>query len=235
MKIKNVKLARTIWLFDLQDLNPSGKDVAEDLFEWVKDSYHFAAAPDIAALLAAAKSNQATVGTQHLATGAVCERGHFQAREEVFIEISKLTIHNDGIVIDTTSSTGDGDQFARDLLESAAREFSLTYDEETVRKRIYLSELIVRSRISLDLINPRLAAFATRISEAFPKESRPEFQIGGIQFWSEPNDASAHRLFTLERQAGKTFAECRYYSQAPLQTTEHFRLLQELEQIVMGS
>jgi hypothetical protein len=234
MKIKNVKLARAIWLFDLQDLNPTGKHVVEDLFEWIKDSYRFAVTPDISALSAAAKSNQAGVGTQPI-TGAVFERGHFQASEEAIIEISKLTIHNDGIVIDTTSSTMDGDQFARDLLDSAAREFSLAYDVETVRKRIYLSELIVRSEISLDLIDPRLAAFATKISEAFPKESRPEFKVGGLQFWSEPNDAGTHKLFTLERQAGKTFAERRYYSQAPLETMEHFKLLQGLEQTVMGS
>jgi hypothetical protein len=156
-------------------------------------------------------------------------------REEVFTEISKLTIFNDGIVIDTPSSTIDGDAFALDLLESAAREFSLDYDEETVRKRIYLSELIVRSIVSLDLIDPRLAAFAARIGEAFSEDAKPQFRVGGLQFWTEPNDAGVHKLFTLERQAGKIFGEGRYHSQAPLQTDKHFKLLQELEQIVMGS
>jgi len=235
MKIKNVKLARSIWLFDLQDLNPSGKDIAEDLFEWIKDSYNFSVAPDLQTLVAAARTNPAVAGNQPLSTGAVFERGHFQAREEVFIEISKLTLYSDGIVIDTPSSTKDGDQFARDLLQSAAGEFSLAYDEETVRKRIYLSELVVRSEISLDRINPRLAAFAKRISEAFPDDTKPQFQLAGLQYWSEPNDVGTHKIFTLERQAGKTFVERRYYSQAPLPTNDHFRLLEELERIAMAS
>ncbi len=230
MKIKNVKLARSIWLFDLQDLNPSGKDIAKELFEWIKSAYDFSVAPDLGALLAA-RSNQAANQDK----AAIFERGHFQARADVFIEISKLQVYNDGIVIDTPSSTSDGDRFAQDLLDSAVREFSLTYDEETVRRRIYLSELIVRSEVSLDFVNPRVAAFANRISEAFSEARKPEFHIGSLQFWSEPNDASQHRLFTLERQAGKAFAEGRYFSQAPFQTEQHFKLLQELEQIMMGS
>jgi len=230
MKLKSVKLARSIWLFDLQDLNPSGKDLGEELFAWLKDAYGFAIAPDLRALLASTKGDQSSAfGTP---TGAIFERGHFQAREEVYVEISKLTVYNDGIVVDTPSSTADGDRFAGDLLASAAREFSLSYDEETVRKRMYVSELIVRSDISLDVINPRLAAFATRISEAFPDVSKPLFQLAGVQFWTEPNDVGKHRLFTLERQAGKTFAERRYFSQAPLQTDQHFKLLQEVEQLL---
>lgn len=234
MKIKNVK-ARSIWLFDLQDLNPSGKDITEDLFDWIRDSYGFSIAPDLRTLLATAKGNQTGADAQPLSNGAVFEKGHFQTREEVFIEIGKLTIFNDGIVVDTSSSTTEGDRFAQDLLESATREFSLTCDEETVRKRIYLSELVVRSDVSLELINSGLAAFATRISEAFSEEPKPQVRIGGLQFWSEPNEAGKHRLFTLERQAGKTFSERRYFSQAPFQTEVHFKLLQELEQIMMGS
>jgi hypothetical protein len=234
MKIKSVK-ARSIWLFDLQDLNPSGKDIAEDLFDWIKEAYGFSVSPDLRTLLPVARNNPTGTDAQTLSAGAVFEKGHFRTREEAFIEISKLTLFNDGIVIDTPSSTTEGDRFAQDLLESAAREFSLTYDEETVRKCIYLSELVVRSDISLDLVNARLAAFATRISEAFSEDPKPQVRIAGLQFWSEPNEAGKHRLFTLERQAGKAFAERRYFSQAPFQTEEHFKLLQELEQIMMGS
>jgi len=233
MKIKNVKLARAIWLFDLQDLNPSGRDIAEDLFEWIKTAYSFPIAPDLRAMLVA-RTVQPVAENQAPANGAVFERGHFQTRADVFIEITKLTIFNDGIVVDTPSSTEDGDRFAQDLLETASREFGLTYDGETVRRRMYLSELMLRSDISFDLINPKLAAFANRISEAFSEEPKPRFEFGGLQFWSEPNDTGKHKLFTLERQASKALAERRYYSQAPLQTDVHFKLLQELERIVMS-
>ena len=164
--------------------------------------------------------------------GIAFQHGRFQAREEIFAEIGSLTLFRDGIVIDTPSSTLDGDQSAQDLLQTAAQEFALAYDEESVRKRLYLSELMVRSELSLEVVNGRLAAFAARIGEAFPDGPGPQSRVAGVSFWSEPNDSGSHRIFTLEHQLGKSLSERRYHSQAPLPTDEHLRLLDELERIV---
>src|ERR1051326_6239646 len=147
MKLIHVQKARAIWLFDWRDLNPRGKDVTEDLIDWIKDSYQFATAPDTqVAHLAVPTTSSASTG--QAPEGLVFHRGHFQVREELFVEISSLSIFADGIVIDTPSSTHDADRFARDLLESAAREFTLSYDPDMVRRRMYVSELIVRSERS---------------------------------------------------------------------------------------
>lgn len=227
MKVVHVRLARCIWIFDLQDLNPTGKDFFKDVIVWISERYDFRVPPDPSVLVAGNKS-----GPAGQATGIVFQKGRFRAQEEAFVEISGLTLYNDGIVVDTFSSTLEGDLFAQDLLASAAREFGLAYDDDTIRKRLYLSELIVRSDFSLDAINPRLAAFAARVGDALPEGLRTQFRIAGISFWSEPNDAGIHRVFTLERQLGKTFSEHRYYSQAPLPTNEHLRLLEELEQVL---
>jgi hypothetical protein len=229
MKIIHVKLARSIWLFDLQDLNPSGKDIIEELVGWIKEGYDFKIAPDPAAAMSANRAPLGGPGNQG-PSGILFQNGRFQAREEVFVEISSLTLFRDGIVVDTPSSTLHGDQFAQGLLQTAAQQFALQYDEETVRKRLYVSELIVRSDLSLDVVNPRLTAFASRIREAFFQGSGTQLQAGGISFWSEPNDAGEHRIFSIERQLGKAFSERRYYSRAPLPTDEHLRLLEELEQ-----
>jgi hypothetical protein len=231
MKIIQVRLARSIWLFDLGDLNPRGKDISEDLIDWIKDNYDFKIAPDPRVIAGGVSAAPAVPGNQ-APSGIEFQRGHFQAREEIFIEINKLTLYNDGIVIDTSSSTADSDRFAQDLLQSAARDFALAFDDETVRKRLYLSELIVRSELSFDLINPRLAAFSRRIEESMIEVPKPQFQIGGLSFWSEPNDAGQHRVFALERQLGKAVEDRRYFSRAPLTTDEHFKLLKELEQIL---
>ncbi len=231
MKIIHVRLARSIWLFDLRDLNPRGKDVLEELIAWIKERFDFKIAPDPTAVVAGIKASPAGQSP----SGIVFQKGRFQGREGLFVEISNLTLYNDGIVIDTPSSTLDGDQFAQDLLQSAAQEFALTYDNDSIRKRLYVSELIVRSDLSLDVINPRLAAFAARIGEALPEGSKPQFQIAGVSFWSEPSDAGVHRMFTVEHQSGVPLSEGRYYSQAPLPTHEHFRLLEELEQVMKGA
>lgn len=230
MNLVHVKQARSIWLFDLRDLNPKGKDVIADLIAWIKDTYGFGVAPDPENPIPAIPRGAAST-----IPGFVFQRGHFQVREEIFIEITNLTLYDDGMVIDTPSSTEDADRFGNDLLQSATREFALVYDETMIRRRLYLSEVIVRSDIALDRINPKLAAFSSRIADAMTHVPNTQFQFAGISFWSAPNDSGVHKIFSLERQAGKFFSEKRYYSQAPLHTEEHMRLLEELEQLVMTS
>jgi hypothetical protein len=162
--------------------------------------------------------------------GFLFQRGSFQVQEEIFVEIAALTFYNDGIVIDAGSSTSDGDRFAEDLLTSAATEFKLAYDpNETVRRKLYLSELILRSPMKLESLSPALSTF----SQKLPAGGRPlRFGVGSVGFWSEPNDAGMHRLFTIERQLGRSFEEQRYYSQAPLETDVHLALLEDFEKLV---
>jgi|CZKS01.1.fsa_nt_gi hypothetical protein len=231
MKLIHVKQARSVWLFDLQDLNPKGKDVLEDLVDWIKDTYAFAVAPDLEqALPPPTKDGVSTLSP----SGLTFQRGRYQVREDSFIEIVSLTLYNDGIVIDTTSSTQEADQFAADLLSRASREFMLAYEPDMIRKHLYISSLIVRSDVSLNAFNPKLAAFAERISGALGNGGNPtsRFQFAGLGFWSEPNDNGVHKTFSFFPQVGKTFAEHRFYSEAPLKTEDHLRLLEELEVIL---
>ena len=36
MELLNVQKARSVWLFDSNDLNPRGRSIGTDLFEWIK-------------------------------------------------------------------------------------------------------------------------------------------------------------------------------------------------------
>jgi hypothetical protein len=230
MKLVHVKQARSVWLFDIQDLNPTGKDVFADVVDWIKESYHFAVAPDLERILAPTEGHQGNLPT----SGLVFQRGSFQARTDSFVEIGSLTLYNDGMVVDTLSSTQESDQFAGDLLGSTAREFGLAYEPDMIRKRLYVSALIIRSETSLNAIHPGLAAFAERISEALENGPCSQFQLAHLGFWSEPNDFGVHKVFSFMPQAGKALSEHRYFSEAPLKTADHLRLLDELEQILLG-
>src|SRR5271165_1124353 len=108
MNLIYTKLARSIWLFDIRDLNPKGKDILGGLVAWIKDAYSFAVAPDPAnpipnptPVLAPAPQT----APQQASGGLVFQRGRFQAQQEISVAIGSLTIYTDGIVIDTTSST----------------------------------------------------------------------------------------------------------------------------------
>jgi len=233
MKLIHVKQARCVWLIDLQDLNPKGKDVIGDIVPWLKEAYNFAVAPDLDKILSSGTKPPTAQdpATALPSAGLAFQRGSFQVREDSFVEITSFTIYNDGVVVDTTSSTQDGDLFLSDVLQSAAKEFGLTYESELIRRKMYLSTLVVRSDVSLSAAHQGLAAWAEKIAPLVGNGS-PPFKFAGLAFWTEPNDGGVHRSFSFLPQAGKSFSERRFFSEAPLRTEDHYRLLEELEQVL---
>jgi hypothetical protein len=167
--------------------------------------------------------------------GLVFQRGHFQVRDEVFIALNALTIYSDGIVIDTSSSTDDEDRFGQDLLESAAREFSLSYDSETVRRRLYPSELIVRSDISLDALNAVLTRFASQLSDAIDDDPKPRFRVAGLSFSTDPynRQRTGSWCSSVRRKRASTNAgTIPKHLFKPMFT---FGLLEDLEKAILGA
>jgi hypothetical protein len=214
MELKSVQRARSIWLLDLDDLNPRGKAVGPDLIEWLKDAYQFSKVP---------KDTNDLDDTKAMFFSG----GQFQVREEIFIGV-ELRIYNDGLVADTRESTESSDLFLSDVFESAAKVFSLVYKPETIRRKLYVSELIVSTNKQIGVLSPKLEKFAERLTEA--TGDKLPIQVSGISFWSETNPPTLH--FRFERKWGADFSENRYYSRAPLPTAKHQEMLNELENIL---
>jgi hypothetical protein len=235
MKLIHAKLARSIWLFDIRDLNPKGKDVLGDLISWIKDSYDFAVAPDPDNPVPNAAPPFATMSPNaEVPLGLTFHKGSFKAEEDIYLAINNLTLYDDGIVVDAASSTEEADRFSFDLLTSAAQEFGLAYDSDTVRKRVYLSELVVRSELELASLNPVLPVFSEKLSAPLAGTPGMPFRVGGISFWSDVDGSGKQRLVRLERQAGRSLSENRYYSDAPMETRTHFGMLEEFERLVLS-
>lgn len=216
MELLNVARARSIWIFDLNDLNPRGKSVGTDLLEWIKEAYGFSKFPQ--------STGDHEADTQALAF----LDGTFQIREEFFISVD-LRIYNDGLVADTRSSTDDTDLFLKDVLESAVKEFSLTYASDTVRRTLYLSELNVVCDRDLSLLNPRLHSIADKISRLSKSANpKPNFAFSSLAFWAEPFAPNAE-VFRFEKKQNTSASENRYYSSAPMMTSDHLDVLKEIE------
>jgi hypothetical protein len=212
MELLSVQRARSIWLFDTYDHNPRGKDIGSDLIEWLKKSYYFTKAP--------ANPNDLDDSKAMLFQG-----GQFRVgRESISVE---LRLFSDGIVGDTRSSTSDTDSFLSDALQSAAKELSLPYQPDMIRKRLYVSELTVRSAKSISILNPKLNQFASKLTHALGTSS--EFELAGIAFWPNilPNPSAS--VFRFERKYGAEFSDNRYYTRAPLKTNVHLEMLDVLE------
>jgi hypothetical protein len=222
MRVLNVVAAGSSWLFDIADLNPKGKSVFPEIIDWLKDTYNFKQTPETAADIEAGK-------------GLIFRNGEFQAREEVFVDV-QLTIFNDGLVAKSSSSTEDTDKFLENVVSSAVTEFSLAFDPGIVRRKIYLSELNIRLDTPLANLDPKLTAFADKLTSMCSNTSPVHFEVGGIAFWTDSTFAVTKTpAFLVERKHNAPFSENRFYTKAPLQTQQHIEMLAELEAILASS
>jgi hypothetical protein len=221
MELLSIATARSVWLFDINELNPRGKSIFPELLEWLQEEYHFAKAP---------KSLTDVDETEALAFS----QGTFQVREEIFVDV-ELKVYRDGLVANTWSSTRETDVFLGNVLNSAAEEFSLAYKPEMVRRKMYLSEINVRSPKEIAAINPRLYQFANKIKTLLPSNGKTDFEPAGVMI-APVQDMSPTSIaaFRFERKNGTSPDEHKFYSVAPLHTDDHLELLKDFEILLMG-
>lgn len=216
MNVLNVKMARAIWLVDSRDLNPYGIDIMP-MLDAIKDRYGFQEYP-----------KTVEQGNEYNAKGIVFANGSFVIKNHRHT-IVKATMFGDGIVVDTALSTEFSEAFLSDVLDFLSTQFALTYRPEMVHRRIYLSELIVRTDKDLHRLFAPLAAINQKLELLTGKN----FQPAGFGFGVDPTISTAQPApFRFEREVLKPFEQQRYYSAAPLQTVQHEDLLREMEALL---
>jgi len=215
-EILAVALARSVWLINLNELNPAGRAVYPELLPRLRELYKFQTSPESATITA--EEN-----------GLRFSEGVFQDRKGNPIAIN-LTIFNDGLSADSRSSTDDTDAFLDDALRHGVDEFGLVYRPDLFHSRIHVSELFFRCPFSLNLINPELAAFSEAIRIAAAKDGRDgEWETAGLTFSPDPVATPNWKAmqFKIERRVDSSFTEFRYYSFAPVSTSAHIALLKD--------
>lgn len=159
----------------------------------------------------------------------VFEFGEFQNSNNLSIGIG-LTIHPDGFVADTNSSTADADYFLADMLNRVSKAANLPSYKDIIRTNLYLSQLYVTTDKHLDFINPKLNQLSKYLSSNV--EENKVFEVGGLSFWPDQTSKVNPAAFTFERTLNIPFSEKRYYSSAPLPTEKHLELLNKLEKLL---
>src|SRR4030067_1882914 len=165
MKLLSVSLARSIWNCSFNELNPRGKDL-------------YPAIPLLVNLYKFRKFPSQTE-TLDYSKGIKFEDGEFKNSEGEPIGLN-LTVFADGLVVDTRSSTQDSENFLIEMSTQLSEYFNLPRSEQLIRRKDYLSQLIVTTEISLDSINPKF----NEISKYLSDNLSYSFEIGGISFWT---------------------------------------------------
>lgn len=216
MKLLSVNLARSIWICNIWDFNPKGKNLYPAM-TWLVNSYKFKKFPSETSVF-------------DYTNGVKFEDGEFKSseREEILVN---FTLYNTGFVVDTRSSTKDSDAFLIKILTQLFENFDLPHYDQTIKRRLYVSQLYVTTDKPLELINPKLK----EISKYLLDNISYPFEVIGIYFGSDPTLITNLSPFTFERALNVPFSDKRYYSSASLQTDQHIELLEKLESLLSGS
>jgi hypothetical protein len=219
MQLLSVGLARSIWLFDVNELNPTGKNFLPDLLLWLGEKYSFQTFPKSISDIDKEKK------------GFIFSTGEFQSAEGAITV--NFSFYSDGVVAETWSSTEKGDAFLEELLRSAANKYGLVYKPEMIRTRTYISEVVVQLDHHLNKINPKIVRFCETINKFFSKRNLPPFEMTGIIF-APDTSASSYKPpgLLIERKAGTAFTENRFWSKSPFTTADHLIALEEFETLL---
>jgi hypothetical protein len=216
MKLHSVQLARTVWLFDLADFNPKGLNLWP-VCEWLTTKYGFSGYPKNLLDLSPEKTLAFRFGSFVNSSG-----------ENVLVS---LTIFNNGLAAEASSSTNDSDEFLQQAAGEISKEFGLVVPPSV--GRAHVSQVEVESpHFSLAGLNPELVKFAKMLSRTVATtDGKPrDFDFGVFQLWTaDTNPATSPAYFRFERKIGLPPSSNRYFSQAALKTQEHLAFLEAFE------
>jgi hypothetical protein len=149
------------------------------------------------------------------------------------VTVDKLTLYQDGILIDTHSSTVDSERILHEALSWAASEFGVTYRPEMIKRKAYVSNLTFYSETPLlTVLNPALSALVDRIGRAVSEILHGDFKyepVGITAHYDQSLKQIPIAAFTIQRRLQTPFCENKYFSEAPLPTDVHWELLKEFE------
>jgi hypothetical protein len=217
MKIEQVLSAKALWFMDVARLNPRGRSlyrvVVPALVEW----YGF-------------KPPAEPYNEQ---AGVFFNGGEFSLNNDgQQMTGVNAAVYFNGILAQTTTNTDDSDRFLDQVLRRLAEAGHIEFNPEWVQTRSYVSEVVARTLKSLTF--PGLSDVCNILSSVgYPGMEGQPFKPSGIVIDTDPT--TPNRLqpqFTLERRVGKPWSENLYFSQAPLSTSKHQGVLDEIEKVL---
>jgi hypothetical protein len=204
-------LARVAAFIELLSLDPKGQTNAPEGMAGFAKRYGFHKAPQ----------NIAEIDFQK---GVTFLAGRFND-----IAIDQVQLFNNGIAVDTRSSTDNCLLVLDHILETARKSSGATI---VPTKQHFVSHVIFRSELKLSLLHPMLQPIADDLARASSSTlNHPiNFEPTGIILGADATQLKiVPSLFSLERRNDAAFSENTYFSAAPLPTAEHFKLIEKLE------
>lgn len=152
--------------------------------------------------------------------------------------IQQIIIYAHGIVVDTQASTQDSKRLLEEALEWASKEFGLKYKPSMIQRWQYASQITFRSNVQLTCVHPALQRLVDGASEAVTETLGESltYEVTSITVdYDQLTRKNPLGRFSIQRRDNTPFSENKYFSDAPLQTNVHIRLLEQFEADVIAS
>ncbi|MGC2111095.1 MAG: hypothetical protein WA655_16385 [Candidatus Korobacteraceae bacterium] len=218
MRLSAVTLARVLAFVETFDLNPQGTVFFPDLVAKLVEKCGFQKFP------------------QTLQDFDEQKGVDFLAGRWGRINIEKLTVYNNGILLDTRVSTSISEQVLSEALEWV-RQVGVVYQPQMIKRKGFLSSFSFYS--DAPLLGP-----TTAFNKLEQSLSRIIQERTGLNLVHQPTrlDFDFDRtvaqqlpiaMFTIQRRAVTPFSENKYFTEAPLRSEEHVALIEEFERDVL--
>ncbi len=219
MELSAIILARAIASVESFDLNPFGKLYYPDLARKLVERYGFQKFPQLAEDFDETK-------------GVTFATGRFNG-----IVIDQLMIFAFGIALDTRTTTSDSKTLLTEAFQWLRKDLGIEYPPTAVKRWLYASQLTFHSSAKLASLHPALEKFCSSLTDSVQgyAEDAPPYEPTIISF-DHDQLLRKHPLgrFSIQRRDNVPFSDNKYFSDAPLETEVHIRLLTELESALMA-
>ncbi len=217
MRIIAYESSRATLLFPLEEVVPIGGANGRQLVDEIKERYQFLRMPDLATI-------RPQEGAQQ---GYKFEAGRFENAN-----IIEFSIFTDGLV-GTASTTEIAEAFLNDLVQWIRERFG--FREFTVEpRRLYHSQVVVEFDHKLSNLIPKfqgiISCITARLSPIYKIDTLVD--LSRIDFeWDKTVVTLPVPVprFIIERRVGTPFDRERFFSSAPMKTSDHVQVLEEIE------
>jgi len=198
--------------FEVQTIDPLGRTSVPEMLSNLTGRFSFSKAP------------------QGLAEMDIQKGIELGAGKLDDINIDRMALHSNGIIIDTRSGTDDAEKVLSELLKFTKEAFGAMINPT---RKNFVSQIVFRSDLKLTLLNPVLEPITAQLSEFVSGELKQPVVYEPIGLVIGPDSSQTHLQpvnFSIERRAERPFFENTYFSSAPLRTAEHLKLVNEFEE-----
>jgi hypothetical protein len=214
MELASIMLARVLAWVEPHDLNPKGGIFFPDLTKALVGRYNFQKFPQ-------------TLEEFDQTKGVT-----FAAGISGNTVIDNLVLYTYGLTLDTTVSTQESRRLLEEALEWGKEELGLRYKPSMISRWNYASQLTFYSKVPLTGISPALQRLADGVTKSVGEMTQESLQYELISFHVDHDQLNRkHPLgaFSIQRRDNTPFSENKYFSNAPLPTDIHTKLLEQFE------